>query len=145
LGYIPNDNFSKAKMAYVLTGRNVGFDVDEQKPILWKTEYKNCFYYLVKYLFEPVSYKNALSVVDGVGQYPSKVSSLFELELMENNKSQLQFSVDPNRLPGLADEPENKDFRIFVHNLYEFCPDHRPKRGEGKHTAPRPSKKKDNT
>ena len=145
MGFISNDNVSKSKMAYVLTGRNVGFDVTEQKPLNWKTEYKNCFYYLVKYLFNPVSYKKALSVVDGVGQYPSKVSSRSELEQMGNDKPLSQFDVDPNRLPGLADEPERKDFRIFVHNLYDFCPDHRPKRGEGKHTAPRPPKKKDKT
>ena len=128
LNFIKDDNETKARMAYVLTGRNVGFDIDEEKPLVWNYEYKNYLFYLLKFLFKRAPHKIALSIIDGIGEYATTDPITGEVKKINHS--------------GLAEKLEMKSFPAFVHSLYEFCPPSKTPKGEGKQITDRTKKSK---
>ena len=119
LNFISDDDDTKARMAYVLTGRYVGFDIVDKKPLKWNGEYRKYLFYLLKNLFGRGPYKDAFRLIDGIGDY-----------IFTENHSELAEELG-----------KNDSFRLFVHDLYPFCKETRTKYREGKHLKRTQSKK----
>ena len=141
-GDIDDDNNTKARLAYVLTGRSIGKPITEEKPITWKAQPPKKLFYILKYLFSnKEKYKQAFNVIDGIGEYPDKkkkgVSNLEELEQTKKDEETMGNLMNPSSLADSITKNEDNGFRDLLHSIFESCPKTKPPKGKGMYTINR--------
>ncbi len=141
-GDIDDDNNTKARLAYVLTGRSIGKPITEEKPITWKAQPPKKLFYILKYLFSnKEKYKQAFNVIDGIGEYPNKkkksVSNLEELEQTKKDEETMGNLMNPSSLADSITKNEDNGFRDLLHSIFESCPKTKPPKGKGMYTINR--------
>ena len=129
IGIISEDETTKKKMAYILTGRNVGIPVDEDKPLTMSPERLPFLCYIVRHLFETgrkgySPYRQMFEVFEGLGTYHSKVKdavdSAHELEEQKKKGCKQVKSVNYTSLAQRAEVFVK--FAPYLSKIYSWCP-----------------------